>query len=172
MTVLLIDRIGRKTIQVIGFTMTAILYIILGTFFAELVKQKWIFLILYGLSFFFTQFGANTTTYTLPSESFPTQIRATCHGISSASGKLGAFLGGLAFSPLVKYQGLPVTLEICGILSVVGLALTYFCIKETMGKPLPEEPNILDEHKKILELKEELDEEKRRRSILGQQQQQ
>ncbi len=37
-------------------------------------------------------FGPNSTTYITPAELFPTRYRATCHGISAASGKLGSIL--------------------------------------------------------------------------------
>jgi hypothetical protein len=49
--------------------------------------------VIYGLTFFFSNFGPNATTYIVPGEVFPTEIRATCHGISSAAGKLGAIVG-------------------------------------------------------------------------------
>ena len=47
----------------------------------------------YALSFFFSNLGPNTTTYVLSAETFPTEIRATCHGLSAAAGKLGAVIG-------------------------------------------------------------------------------
>jgi MFS transporter, PHS family, inorganic phosphate transporter len=34
--------------------------------------------------------GANTLTFILPAEIFPTRYRCTCHGISAAAGKLGS----------------------------------------------------------------------------------
>lgn len=40
------------------------------------------------------QFGPNATTWLLPGEVFPTDIRATCHGISAATGKVGALVAG------------------------------------------------------------------------------
>ena len=36
--------------------------------------------------------GANTLTFIIPAEIFPTCYRATCHGISAATGKLGSIL--------------------------------------------------------------------------------
>ena len=41
-----------------------------------------------GLTFFVSNMGPNTTTFVLPSETFPTPIRATFHGISAACGKV------------------------------------------------------------------------------------
>lgn len=39
----------------------------------------------------FTQ-GANTLTFMIPAEIFPTCYRCTCHGISAAAGKLGSLV--------------------------------------------------------------------------------
>lgn len=57
---------------------------------------------LYFLSSFFGQFGPNATTWLLPGEVFPTDIRATCHGISAATGKVGALIAGIWFAYLTN----------------------------------------------------------------------
>ena len=36
--------------------------------------------------------GANTLTFIIPAEIFPTSYRCTCHGISAAAGKLGSIV--------------------------------------------------------------------------------
>lgn len=41
-------------------------------------------------------FGANTLTFLLPAEIFPTCYRATCHGVSAAAGKVGSLVAVLA----------------------------------------------------------------------------
>ncbi|MEL1224935.1 MAG: UDP-N-acetylglucosamine 2-epimerase, partial [Candidatus Neomarinimicrobiota bacterium] len=46
------------------------------------------FFLIYGISFFFINFGPNTTTFLIPSEIYPTTIRAKAHGISAAIGKV------------------------------------------------------------------------------------
>jgi hypothetical protein len=48
------------------------------------------------------QFGPNATTWLLPGEVFPTDIRATCHGISAATGKVGALIAGIWFAYLTN----------------------------------------------------------------------
>lgn len=58
-----------------------------------LVKVPTVYAFIYGLTFFAQNFGANATTYIIPSLLFPMEHRATCHGISAAAGKLGALLG-------------------------------------------------------------------------------
>ena len=39
-----------------------------------------------------TYLGANTLTFIIPAEVFPTCYRCTCHGISAAAGKLGSIV--------------------------------------------------------------------------------
>jgi len=50
------------------------------------------FVFLYCLANFFQNFGPNSTTFIVPGEVFPTRYRSTGHGISAASGKLGAIV--------------------------------------------------------------------------------
>lgn len=41
--------------------------------------------------------GANTLTFIIPAEVFPTCYRCTCHGISAAAGKIGSIVAVLVF---------------------------------------------------------------------------
>lgn len=45
-----------------------------------------------ALCHFAFNFGANTLTFIIPAEIFPTAYRCTCHGISAAAGKLGSIV--------------------------------------------------------------------------------
>lgn len=56
------------------------------------------FMALYCLANFFQNFGPNTTTFIIPGEVFPTRYRSTAHGISAASGKLGAVIAQILFT--------------------------------------------------------------------------
>jgi PHS family inorganic phosphate transporter-like MFS transporter len=46
------------------------------------------------------EIGPNAMTFIIPGECFPTRYRSTCHGISAASGKLGAVLAQSLTGPL------------------------------------------------------------------------
>ena len=63
------------------------------------------FVFLYCLTNFFQNFGPNTTTFIVPGEAFPTRYRSTAHGISAASGKLGAIVAQVGFGKLVNIGG-------------------------------------------------------------------
>ena len=39
------------------------------------------FLVVYGISYFFTEFGPNATTFVYPAELFPVAGRTTGHGV-------------------------------------------------------------------------------------------
>jgi MFS transporter, PHS family, inorganic phosphate transporter len=89
---LTMDKLGRKIIQILGFGMMAITFGLLAAI-PNIEKLVYPFLIIYGLSYFFTEFGPNATTFVYPSEIFPVKVRTTGHGIAAAMGKIGGFLG-------------------------------------------------------------------------------
>ncbi|KAI3741940.1 hypothetical protein L1987_59619 [Smallanthus sonchifolius] len=105
-TVFLIDRIGRFTIQLIGFSMMTIFMFALAFPYNHWTRPKnnIKFVVMYSLTFFFANFGPNTTTFVVPAEIFPARVRSTCHGISAASGKLGAMVGAFGFLYLAQNQ--------------------------------------------------------------------
>ena len=138
-TVFTVDRLGRRNIQLIGFAIMMILYIILASAFNQLVSNAPVaFVILYALTFFFTNFGPNATTFIIPSELFPTAIRSTAHGISAACGKAGAILGAFGFAPFSTAYGLPVTMGVFAAILAVGFFVTWFLTPETAQKTLEE----------------------------------
>jgi PHS family inorganic phosphate transporter-like MFS transporter len=126
-----IDKIGRKTIQMIGFAVMAVSFGILGMFH-QLLSASYVvqFLALYGISYFFIEFGPNVTTFIYPPEVFPTKVRGFGSGASAAGGKIGAFVGTLlnvAIIGTISESGLFVVLA---GLSLMGLMLTVFLLPE------------------------------------------
>ncbi|KAF7312350.1 Inorganic phosphate transporter [Mycena indigotica] len=107
-TFLFVDSWGRKPIQLMGFIILTALFIIMGFGYDKLVAStagKNAFVFLYCLTNFFQNFGPNTTTFIIPGEVFPTRYRSTAHGISAASGKLGAIVAQVGFSRLRDIGG-------------------------------------------------------------------
>jgi len=136
--ILLLDRVGRKTIQVLGFALMAVMFLLIGLIPAVTTTLA-PFLVLYGISYFFTEFGPNMTTFIYPAELFPTEVRTTGHGISAGAGKLGAFIGAFLFPDiLASHIGLRGAMVIAGVVAAVGLVLTIMTLPETRGKSLEE----------------------------------
>lgn len=59
---------------------------------------------------------------------FPTAARATCHGLSAGSGKLGAAIGSYAFGTLIDSLGLRGTFVLTSALSAVLLLITLLFV--------------------------------------------
>ncbi|MGH3274766.1 MAG: MFS transporter [Streptosporangiaceae bacterium] len=131
-----LDRIGHRRMQLMGFAMMAACFLTIAAV-PGLTTMVAPFLLVYGVSYFFTEFGPNMTTFVLPSELYPVAMRATGHGISAGIGKLGAFIGVFLFPLLQTSLGLRGTLLLTAAVSVAGLALTLV-LPEPAGLSLDE----------------------------------
>jgi len=122
----LINRLGRYWMQLMGFSALATLFAVQAILSAESIKPPTsIYVILLGLVFFFQNLGPNTTTFVIPAEAFPTLIRATCHGVSAASGKVGAFTGTMLFPAAEARWGMMPVYIGCAITAALGAWATY-----------------------------------------------
>jgi MFS transporter, PHS family, inorganic phosphate transporter len=136
--ILLLDKTGRKSIQVIGFAMMALMFLLIGLIPGATTTAV-TFILLYGVSYFFTEFGPNTTTFIYPAELFPVEVRTTGHGISAGAGKFGAFLGAFLFPDfLASSLGIRGAEIIAGVVAAAGLVLTVMLLPEPKGKSLEE----------------------------------
>jgi MFS family permease len=133
------DRIGHRRLQWIGFTAMAGCFAVIGLV-PGVSTAVAPFLLVYGLSYFFSEFGPNTTTFVLPAELYPVSMRATGHGISAGVAKFGAFLGVFLFPLMQSTFQLRGTLLLTAGLSLVGVALTLL-LPEPAGRSLDEMPN-------------------------------
>lgn len=131
------DRIGRKLIQCLGFAVMAAAFAGIA-FVPEIDSRLRVFLALYSVSYFFTEFGPNATTFIYPTELFPVRGRTTGHGIASAAGKIGAFAGVFLFPFLMHSHGLMAAELAAAIVSLLGIFLTLLLLPETMHKSLEE----------------------------------
>jgi PHS family inorganic phosphate transporter-like MFS transporter len=137
--VALIDKEGRKPMQAIGFLMMAVSFIMLALFGSSLLAiAPLLFFGVYGLTFFFSNYGPNTTTYVYPVELYPTQYRARGHGIAAMSGKLGAAISTLLFPLIIVEFGKYSLLGMLGILAILGFVVTMTLLPETKRKSLLE----------------------------------
>ncbi|OAY82850.1 putative inorganic phosphate transporter 1-3 [Ananas comosus] len=151
-TVAFIEFMGRFWIQIMGFFMMTVF--MLGLAFPY---HHWTtpghhagFVVMYGFTFFFANFGPNSTTFIVPAEIFPARLRSTCHGISAAAGKAGAIVGAFGFlyaaqgrTPDTRDRGYPKGIGIRNALFVLavsnflGLVMTLF-VPEAKGMSLEE----------------------------------
>ncbi|CAN6310964.1 unnamed protein product [Urochloa humidicola] len=151
-TVALIDVVGRFAIQLLGFFMMTVFMLGLA-----IPYHHWTtpgnhigFVVMYAFTFFFANFGPNSTTFIVPAEIFPARLRSTCHGISAAAGKAGAIIGAFGFLYAAQNQdkskadhgypagiGVRNSLFVLAGVNMLGFLLT-FLVPESKGKSLEE----------------------------------
>ncbi|BCU69944.1 MFS transporter [Stygiolobus caldivivus] len=132
--IMLIDRVGRKPLQVAGF-LGMFASLMLFSTLRPVIPVIGAF-ILYGLMNFFQQAGPGSISASgmLGVELAPTKVRGTVQSITVAAGRTGATLTSFLF----PFLPLDVAIGILSVLSLVAAILTYFGIPETKGKPLEE----------------------------------
>ncbi|KAL6214959.1 hypothetical protein ACLB2K_014391 [Fragaria x ananassa] len=122
------------------------------------------FIVIYGLTFFFANFGPNSTTFVVPAEIFPARFRSTCHGISAAFGKAGAIIGAFGFLYASQNQdkakadagfpagiGMKNSLLVLAVINAIGLFFT-FLVPESKGKSLEEMSRENEEQEQVGDL--------------------
>ncbi|GMM37414.1 phosphate transporter [Saccharomycopsis crataegensis] len=136
-----VDTVGRKSIQLMGFIMLTIIFCIIGFAYHKLHEKG--LLAFYIIAQFFQNFGPNTTTFIIPGECFPTRYRSTAHGISAASGKVGAIIAQTCIGTLINHGCskedkncfLPHVMEIFALFMLLGI-FTTLLVPETKRKTL------------------------------------
>ena len=138
LAILFMDKTGRKSIQLMGFGLMAVafgLIAIIPTVVSTVVP----FVLLYGISYLFSEFGPNSTTFVYPAEIFPVEVRTTGHGLSAAAGKIGAFLGAYLFPVILASSwGIRGAEAVAAAMSLLGVILTATLLPEPKGKSLEE----------------------------------
>ncbi|MEO0408203.1 MAG: MFS transporter [Cyanobacteria bacterium P01_A01_bin.135] len=127
--VLLVERLGRIRLQVIGFGGMAVGLLILAASNAlPTGSVGQVGLVLAGFLLFnlMMNAGPNATTFLLSGEVFPTAIRATGAGVAAAVAKAGAVLGTFLLPVLQARWGVaPVLIGLalcCGLAALVTVA--------------------------------------------------
>jgi len=117
------DRIGHKRLQLIGFVFMGLAFLLIGVI-PHITTEIVPFLLLFGVSYFFANFGPNLTTFVLAGEVYPTSARSTGHGLSAGIAKLGAFLGVFIFPIVKKSFGVAGALEFSFGMALLGVLVT------------------------------------------------
>jgi len=146
LNILLVEKWGRIRLQLLGFGgMTVGLLLLALSSALGTAGGSPLLLILAGFAIFnlLMNMGPNATTFILPAELYPTELRGTGHGFASAAGKTGAALG-IFLLPVVKDRlGLTSTLILLAICAVLALATTILCRIETRRRSLEELSSLL-----------------------------
>lgn len=127
-----IKRIGTRKLQVLGFIIIGLfLFLFAGLYnYCEKNNHNNALFGVYCLLLFSLNFGPNVTTYVLPAQTYPKDIRSTFNGISAAMGKLGAVTGCYLFN----IQNFVLIMVLGGFISLLGALLSLFINEEEPGE--------------------------------------
>jgi MFS family permease len=137
--IFLVDRVGRIPLQLTGFAGMAVALCLLAV--AEMLPggaDSHLALVLVGFAVFNTLMnaGPNATTFALPAEVFPSEIRAAGHGFAAASAKMGAAIGVFFFPILMDDIGTAALLFLVAGCTTLGFIITAVFRIEPKGRSL------------------------------------
>jgi putative MFS transporter len=132
--ILLVDRVGRMTLQVHGFVGCAA-GLLLAALSLDVGGPASGILLFAGfmLFSFMTNMGPNAMTYLIAGEVFPTAIRGTGAGFAASFAKIGAVLTAFLFPILLKDIGTHILLFGLVGTSLLGAVITRLYGFETNG---------------------------------------
>ncbi|KAJ7191561.1 inorganic phosphate transporter [Mycena pura] len=130
---LIIDKLGRRNTQALGFAVQGVLGMILGGALGPIRNHVAAFVVLYGLFGAAAEVGPGIATIIISGEVYPTALRGHLFGLSAAWGKVGAAIGTQVFIPI--QDAFPTTLKgeqavfiIGSAVSIVGAIVTMLTI--------------------------------------------
>ncbi len=126
--ILAIKYISKKQLQKYGFYLSG-LGLCLLALHGSIISSGFFLIALFSLYNIAINIGPDITTYLLPSEAYPPEIKATGHAFSTSIAKTGAVVGSMGLPLLQSLVGVHVLLIFLGISLFVGGYITNF-IKE------------------------------------------
>ncbi|CAL9615747.1 Inner membrane metabolite transport protein YgcS [Streptomyces sp. enrichment culture] len=133
-SVLLIERVGRRKLAVPPFWVSAAALIVVGVW-ADLSP-----LLVVACFLVFSLANAISTALTgvYPGEVFPTEIRGAGVGFATAASRVGAAAGTFLLPVVMSDFGVAVTMLCAAAISLIGGVVSHFLAPETKGLQLSE----------------------------------
>ncbi|MFE7775005.1 MFS transporter [Streptomyces sp. NPDC057445] len=141
LAIVLVDRVGRVPLQLTGFAvMTGALCLLAAVGQLHGGAEAHLALVFTGFALFntFMNMGPNATTFALPAEVFPSEVRAAGHGFAAGCGKLGAALGTFLFPVLLADVGESALLYGIAATTALAFLVTLAFRIEPAGRSLEE----------------------------------
>ncbi|KAG5915523.1 hypothetical protein E4U42_008011 [Claviceps africana] len=168
--ILFANRLPRRQWLTASFLILAVFLLITGGVYYR-VRQTAAApatVVFVAINHFIFNFGANTLTFIIPAEIFPTCYRCTCHGISAAAGKLGSIVAVLIVhgvnSTYKSDKAHGILYILFGLVAAIGALFSWLCLPDSQRVKQDEDGGSGGHWKRVLETKplEELGEGRER----------
>jgi len=120
---------SMRTQQLLGFGLMKYCFVlwplVRGELQASFIVRYWLCLLIFSLMGAFDGMGPSVTMFCIPGQIFPTQIRGTAHGVSAATGKLGAVVGTMIFPYLHTTFGVEAVMYFMALICFVAMVWTW-----------------------------------------------
>lgn len=139
--ILLVDRVGRRPLLLVGTAGMAVMLGVLGLGFFLPGLSGVIGYVTLGSMFLYVGFFAislGPVFWLMISEIYPLHIRGTAEGVASVTNWGANFIVGLTFLPLVSLIGEGYSFWILGAFCVLAFYFIYTRVPETMNRSLEE----------------------------------
>jgi len=139
-----VDRSGRLKAQVRGFLGDALGMTLIGIF--ALRGEPPLAILIAGLMLWqiANSYGPGNTCWLFPVELYPTDLRASAHGVATAVSRIGALSAALLLPVIQVWLGNAGLMLLFATVAVMGAWLSAWLGEETMLKPLEQDAVILD----------------------------
>jgi putative MFS transporter len=134
-----IERVGRLRAQIWGFMGSVIGLLLVWVFALQGPPPLAVLVIGLLLWQVAISYGPANTCWIFPVELYPTELRASAHGLATAVSRAGALVA-VFLLPLVQDTiGVVWLMLLFAIIGVAGAVLSAWLGEETAQKPLPQE---------------------------------
>jgi MFS family permease len=126
LSIFVIDKMSPLRLQRLGFVFSFFALLALG-FLQSFNPALTMSVVITAFMTYnvFINLGPGITTYLLPTQYYPTDIRATGHGFAAGISKFGAFLGTICLPILQSYWGIYYTVLLLAMTLLGGYLLTW-----------------------------------------------
>lgn len=134
-----IEHVGRLRAQVIGFVGSVIGLLLIWVFALRGPPPLAVLaggLLLWQVA---VSYGPSNTCWVFPVELYPTELRASAHGLATAVSRLGALVAVFLLPLLQEVLGVAWLMLVFAVIGVLGAILSAWLGEETAQKPLPQE---------------------------------
>jgi MFS transporter, PHS family, inorganic phosphate transporter len=129
-----VRTLGLYSLNLWGYVVLASLFLAFGLLYVwTATGLAWFKFALFCALMFALNYGPNMATFILPTVCFPPSVRASLHGVSAASAKLGAVTGAFLFKPIVRGWGIAGVMFVQTVLCAIGALLTVYFVDRRAG---------------------------------------